>query len=280
MSRRDKQKKIAEDTIRILKTGRYANGINESFSIEEEMKALLAGAILYTPSDVDSLWEETKPRELYNTVVSVTSETTLQAAKRMVGASEGKVLALNFASAKNPGGGYLNGSSAQEESIARSSGLVPSLESKMAMYHHNRNGKNALYSDYMIYSPNVPVFKDDEGRTEKSTYPVSFITSPAVNLGAIQQNHPSITFSTVEQTMKNRISKILAVAAHQGYERLLLGAFGCGVFKNDPKDVARYFQEALESEPFKGKFKEVVFAIYDNSRNGDVLNAFKETFKS
>ncbi len=70
---------------------------------------------------------------------------------------------LNFASAKNPGGGFLGGSQAQEESLARSIALYASLQSEFQFYEEHREMVILLYSHSMIFSPNCPVFRDDQG---------------------------------------------------------------------------------------------------------------------
>src|SRR5207253_5281746 len=115
--------------------------------------------------------------------VEVTAETTLSAARRLA-TTGARVIALNFASAKNPGGGFLAGSQAQEESLARSSALYACLEPQREFYEHNRALRSALYSDHILFSPGVPVFRDDAGRLLDEPYLVSFITAPAVNAGA------------------------------------------------------------------------------------------------
>jgi uncharacterized protein (TIGR02452 family) len=86
---------------------------------------------------------------------------TSLASARTIAARGTTPLVLNFASAKNPGGGFLNGARAQEESLARSSALYPCLR-KSGMYDHHRASGDCLYTDWMIVSPEVPVYRDDE----------------------------------------------------------------------------------------------------------------------
>lgn len=278
MSKRDEQKKIAAHTVEALKMGFYILPNGQKVMLDHELNRLKEHTILYSPKDGEALVSELQPNPTHDTRFHVTKETTLRAAKRLTQVSDSPLLVLNFASAKNPGGGYLNGSTAQEESLARSSGLVVSLESQMAMYRHNRQQPSAMYSDYIIYSPAVPVFKDDAGNLEASPYNVSFITAPAVNKGAVLNQSKRISQADIDRTMRIRIDKILAIAALHGYERLVLGAFGCGVFRNEPNDVARYFKESLTNPRFKGRFKEVTFAILDNTPNGSVIAPFRKAF--
>src|SRR5439155_4311485 len=120
-----------------------------------------------------------RPGEQFPTAVEVVNETTLAGIARVLADGNGPVAALNFASAKNPGGGFLNGSQAQEESLARSSALHASLLRAWELYARHRASPSLLYSDAMVWSPGCPIFRDDEGRLLDEPRLVSFITSPA-----------------------------------------------------------------------------------------------------
>jgi uncharacterized protein (TIGR02452 family) len=209
------------------------------------------------------------------TTISVTNETTLQAAQRLV-SQYGRVFCLNFASAKNAGGGFLGGSQAQEESLARSSGLYVCIESQHEYYSTNRACGTCLYTNYMIYSPKVPVLRTDDGNLLDAPYLCSFLTAPAVNAGAVLANEKD-NARQIEPVMRQRIEKVLEVALAKGYEVLLLGAWGCGVFQNNPKDIAQYFKDILVENPqWKGIFKHIVFAVYDSSKDKNVLLSFEQ----
>jgi uncharacterized protein (TIGR02452 family) len=184
-------------------------------------------------------------------------------------------LCLNFASAKNPGGGFLSGSQAQEESLARSSGLYACLLPMTEMYDYNRNIGTSLYSDYMIYSPRVPVFRHDDGLLREQPFCASFVTAPAVNAGAVMKNETQNVWF-IGPTMAARTNKILWAAQHQGHDTLILGAWGCGVFGNEPSAVAQVFSDALGPNGlFHGTFERVVFAVYDLSPNQETNSAFE-----
>jgi len=185
-----------------------------------------------------------------------------------------KTLCLNFASAKNAGGGFLNGSQAQEESLARSSGLYPSLISQEEMYFYNRGQKSCFYSDYMIYSPSVPVFRADNGALLDHYYLSSFITSPAVNAGVIRQREPE-RIEEIYQIMSQRLEKVLWVAYENRYTTLVLGAWGCGVFANDPNMISKIFAELLGKQSrLAAYFKQITYAIYDSSANQQIYESF------
>lgn len=206
----------------------------------------------------------------------MTGETTLEAAARLAKASAGdEPLCLNFASAKHPGGGFLSGSQAQEESLARSSGLYATLATMAEMYEHNHRVRTSLYSDYMGYSPGVPVFRDDDGNLLESPHTLSFITAPAVNAGAVKRNEPH-NIPLIRPTLQRRLERLLWVAHEQRHKTLILGAWGCGVFANDPVMIAALFAEALGPEgKFRNSFERIVFAVYDRTDGQEVLGAFR-----
>jgi uncharacterized protein (TIGR02452 family) len=97
----------------------------------------------------------------------VTGESSLEAARRLTG----PVAVLNFASARNPGGGFLNGAQAQEEALCRASALYTCLLQARGFYDHHRAHRDPFYTDRVIHSPAVPVFRDDKGRSWTSRTP-------------------------------------------------------------------------------------------------------------
>lgn len=160
--------------------------------------------------------------------------------------------------------------------MARSSGLYASIAPQVEMYEYNRLVKTCFYSDYMIYSPGVPVFRDDEGRLLGVPYRTAFITAPAVNAGVVRQ-HELTQLPLLRPTMQQRLQRLLWVALQHGHTRLVLGAWGCGVFGNDPYQVADLFAETLGTGgPFECCFREVVYAIYDRTPNRAVFAPFEK----
>ncbi|EDQ99623.1 uncharacterized protein LACBIDRAFT_316238 [Laccaria bicolor S238N-H82] len=175
---------------------------------------------------------------------------------------------LNFASAKNAGGGFIRGAQAQEESIARSSSLYPSLinEEGAKFYRiHNKDPREGYYSHAMIYSPRVVFFRDDLGNW-KSPIEVDIVTSPAVNAGVVRRylrEIGSADESKLDAAMKERMARILYLFEKQGMRNLVLGSFGTGVFRNRVELVASIWTELLigEGARFKHSFDHVIFAI-------------------
>ena len=144
------------------------------------------------------------------------------------------------------------------------------------MYSFHRRHHDALYTDYVIYSPSVVVFRGSDGRLLESPFTCSLLTAPAPNAGAVLQRDPT-RGEELRHTLQRRIHKVLSVAAAQSYEAIILGAWGCGVFKNDPRDVAKQFQAALTGE-FAGVFRLVCFAVLDRSSDGTVITPFERAF--
>ncbi len=274
MKNRSQRKNIAENTVQILEQGFYINDRKERISMQELLDYAISNSKLYTPNESDDLLEEEEEDHAIETEIRVEEATTLESVKNLLKETNEEVVYLNFASAKNPGGGYLGGSQAQEESIARATALVPCLNDNFEYYEVNRNTTSGLYTDYMIYSPKVPIFKNEEGEVLDQPVLASIITAPAVNAGAVKKNSPKEA-DQIETVMKRRIEKVLKIAVKNKYNNIVLGAWGCGVFRNEPNDVAKWFKEVITTK-FESSFKKIVFAIY--SRDEKFVNAFREEF--
>jgi uncharacterized protein (TIGR02452 family) len=275
---RHKNATIAADTVAILERGSYTVPSGIQVDVSANLQTAVAHTRLYTPEELDQEIAHitASPAFPFETRLEVTNETSLEAARRLVGAADDPVFCLNFASAKNPGGGFLNGAQAQEESLARSSGLYPTLRAQPQFYAYHRSHASLLYSDHMIYSPAVPVFRDDDGALLDVPYLLSFLTSPDPNAGAINNREER---QMIPQTLQTRSAKILAVAYRHNYRRLILGAWGCGVFKNAPEVVARTFHAHLSPDGlFYSRFEQIVFAVYDRGAGAPSFNAFKRAF--
>ncbi|ULL19623.1 TIGR02452 family protein [Paenibacillus sp. H1-7] len=276
---REIRSKMAKETLEILKQGCYINGAGEHIQIGNDVKGSVEHSMMYSPDMLSKIKQYAleRIRQTQDDALpplEVTNESTLHAAERLV-VREGweQTVCLNFASAKNPGGGFLGGSQAQEESLARSSALYPCISQMKEMYDYNKSIKTCLYSDYMIYSPKIPVFREDRGKLLLHPYPVSMITAPAVNAGVVQQREPH-NVKNIEPVMLERVRFILAVAAFHNELSVILGAYGCGVFRNDPSDIAKMFKQVLIDERFASLFDKVVFAILDNSADKRVFKTF------
>ncbi len=262
---RSRAAEVARETVAVVAAGRYVNAAGVVVRLREEVEFARTHTVEYPP---DAAVLHVVPSG-NDTRVEVTDETTLAAARRLVG-DGWNVAALNFASARHPGGGFLGGARAQEESLCRASALYECLRG-CRMYPYHAPMRGGFYTNYAIYSPAVPVFKDDDGRLLDAPYTCAFVTAPAVNVGAIGRDEQP----RVRGEMGERIEKVLAVAAGHGHAAVVLGAWGCGVFKNDPGMIADLFRAALRTR-FAGVFGTVVFAV--PGADGENHRAFAERF--
>ncbi|MFK6999443.1 TIGR02452 family protein [Flavobacterium oreochromis] len=269
-----KRKYIANETLTILENGFY---IHQNEKIEVAL--LIEQSINDTFTILPAQWEDIEKQDILKnenkTIIEFKNLSTIEALVEEK--SNGKVALLNFASAKNPGGGFLGGASAQEESLARSSSLYASLTKDRTMYEYNRSQTTFLYSDYMIYSPNTIFWFDDGGTTLPQPIIADVITSPAPNKGAMLHRERTNELPQIEEVFSQRIKKVLYIANQQKVDTLILGAWGCGVFRNDPQMVAELFKKVIDQE-YANAFKRIVFAIYDRSKEKLVLKAFEAVF--
>lgn len=271
---RDYRQQLARDTLAALENGHY-DGPTGPVDFAKAQHAAETGSRLYRPDDAPDLLRELTWPAGPLAEVRVYHATTLEAAAQLA-AQFGRVGVLNFASARNPGGGFLGGSQAQEESLARSSGLYPCLTQFGELYKANSlPASTGLYSDHLIYSPGVPVLRADGGQWLAQPLLLDIITAPAVNAGALARNAPELLPQLVP-TMRQRLRLVLAAAARHGVEALVLGAWGCGVFANDPAQVAQLFAEALAEPTIRGRFQRIDFAIFDPKPPHAVLRAFEQ----
>lgn len=271
---KNKYKDLAEKTLRIIQTGTYE--VDEKIiDVRAELGDCLFETKTFSPSELYKLKDQITPSGNAEAEISVINATSIEAI--LLETNELKTAVLNFASARNPGGGFMGGAIAQEESLARSSSLYASQTKNTALYEFNKKNTSFLYSDYMIYSPGVVFWMNDNGDMLNPPVLVDVITSPAPNRGAMLQHARRSELAELETVFKNRMEKVMALAVSNGVERLILGAWGCGVFQNDYKDVATYFSEVIDKK-YKYCFKEIVFAIYDRSKTKNSLQIFQEVF--
>jgi uncharacterized protein (TIGR02452 family) len=263
-----KLRDLARDTLQILHAAAYRAPGGGRVDLADGIRAAVAGTRLYQPGQALAAHPSGGPPP----VVTVTDESTLAAGRRL--ARDGDVAALVFASAKHPGGGFRTGAQAQEEGIARASALYPCLTAVPQFYTLHRLRSDNLYTDSVIHAPRVPVFRDDDGRLLETPYHVSFLTAAAPNRGAL----PASRAGKVAAVLAVRARRVLAVAAAHNHRRLVLGAWGCGVFRNDPHTVAGAFADALAQSA--GCFDEVVFAVLDNAKGAPTRAAFTARFPS
>lgn len=281
-------KTLARQALSISQIGKLPLPDDGFLDFSAAQQAAQRGTVLYRPDKL-ARWRETlrQPENGFRcspnrraVQIEVTPESTQQAAYRLL-AKEGldDVVLLNFASAKNAGGGFLNGTKAQEEDLCRSSGLYLCQLEQPDYYAANRAEKSMLYTDHIIYSPRVPFFRvSGDGLLNECFYP-SVITAPAPNAGVFLQREPHGA-AALAAALQRRADYVLAVAKHQAQKNLVLGAWGCGVFRNPPEQVAAAFAQSLRQPEFADCFERIVFAVYDRSPGKAVFKAFAAQFQA
>lgn len=199
----------------------------------------------YFPNNLE-YYSDLKPH------IKVVKKTTIQAVEYY---SFDKVYGvLNFASAKHPGGGVERGTVAQEESIARVSTLFPVIKQCVEFYTPTTA---PYYTDKIIYSKPIFILKDDYGIKFDNPFECDVITCAAPNY-----NDREIDIEEHKKVLKRRFTKVLQTAILNKRRNLILGAWGCGVFKNPPEINAKVFKDVLID--FSNYFDDIIFAIPDD----------------
>ncbi|KAH7928712.1 hypothetical protein BV22DRAFT_969146, partial [Leucogyrophana mollusca] len=288
-------REIAETTLKAIETGSITVA-DVSHDLAAKVSFSNNNTRYYAPDSLLSSWRASTPSRglaVPSTAeVSILEVSTLDGARLLSNTlssrstSYGRIALLNFASATHPGGGFLSGAQAQEESIARSSTLYPSLMTDVAQQFyqlHGKDRKRGFYHHAMIYTPAVVVFRDDAGNWV-DPFEVDVVTSAAVNAGDVWKkaaSESSLSSTEIEErievAMRERMGRILFLFEQQGAKNIVLGSFGTGVFRNKVEVVAKIWASLLTEDGarYKHSFHRVMFAILGK----DTFNTFKETFE-
>lgn len=264
------RKAIARETLEILDRGWY-DGPAGRVEIGDDHRASVEKSRFIPAEETPALPPRAGEEK---TRFSLWDCSTVRAVLDLTGQGAEKVGVLNFASAKNPGGGFLNGAMAQEESLAASGGLYRTLTPHEEYYRRNRACGTMMYTGCAIYSPDVVFFRDEKFRLLPRPVTASVLTLPAVNLGQVMQKGEDLP--AARAAMRGRMARALELFGAMGDRTLVLGAYGCGVFRNDPRQVARWWRELLAEPAFADRFPRVVFAVLDGSRSQSCHAAFWE----
>ena len=256
---------LGQSAVEAAEKGYYIREDGERVDMAQYVQAACANKVSIPPNTALSHGESISFME---TRVQVTNETTLGAAQRLVDRGL-KPLALNFANGAHPGGGFLTGATAQEEALCRSSALYQTLLGDL-MYRAHFKRRRPDSTEWAIYSPGVPVFRDDDGVALEEPWLLDFITCAAPYAPMLDQPESG-------DLLQQRIHRVLNIARSYGYTALILGAWGCGAFRNDSSRTARDFRTALETE-FDGVFSDIIFAITDWSPERRFLRPFCNVF--
>ena len=275
------RKATAAETLAITERGYYetADARVDISALQEHARA---DSFLLTPEQSGALLDSYERGGASDTAAGMVERTVYTVGNCGVvdaileSAAQGKAPAvLNFASAKNPGGGFLNGAMAQGESLAASGSLYETQLIHRAYYEKNRACGTMMYTDHAIYSPDVVFFRDGKSALLREPVTASVLTLPAVNMGQVMLRGEDRR--EAERVMKRRMGIALAIFARQGCRNLILGAYGCGVFRNDPEQIAAWWKEWLDGT-FSGLFADIVFAVLDRSRTETCIGPFVRLF--
>ena len=266
-------------------------GRNENVEIFEHTRKLcqtntdLIAAIRNTNQAQEVILEtdniaKTEPRFTAPAKIIVSGKRSFEAAQAY---DNLQTCVLNFASATNPGGGVVWGSTAQEECLCRCSTLYANLTARKLwkpFYEEHREQNNPLYNDDCIYTPDVVVFKSDTREPEllpqKDWWNVNVITCAAPNLRTDRNGIVRVRISNDElyKLHIKRMRRILDIAAQKGNEVMILGAYGCGAFKNPPAVVASAMRTVVEA--YRNHFRVIEFAVYCSPRDDQNHRVFQQ----
>lgn len=259
---------IAQETINILKAKKYKSPNGKIVDISQEMACAKYHTEIYAQEKIDKL---TLQRTIINNpTIEVVNERTNEAAKRLLDYGKSNIAILNFANGCNPGGSFLEGSTAQEETLCKCSSLYVCLNSKFSYYVKNIQESPIYYNNDILYSADVPFFRTDDMQLVEEPYLLSVITAPAPNL----YNEKNPNQDLLQEIIPKRIENILKVACLNGHKTIVLGAWGCGAFKNDPVFIASSFKKVVNEMKC---FKHICYAVYDTKNEQPMYNVFKKT---
>ena len=256
----------------------------EDFDLAESINEAKKNTTIFYEDD----YPEFDASATKETIISVSKDRSFQAAMRLHKDKPGsKIAVMNFANAFHAGGGVTKGSSAQEECLCRTSTLYPLLYRRTlrdSFYKHHKDLNTPKASDSLIYTEGVIICKTDEDlpkRMPKEDWvTVDVITIAAPDLRAKSNIHAPLVNGGAYMNDSElfgyhvkRAIHMLTCAAAKGADTLVLGAFGCGAFQNDPEVVARAYKTALQE--FPKVFDRIEFAVYcppGDSVNYDVFS--------
>lgn len=272
---------VFQQTIDIVQEGSYTSVNGEEVELLDN-EAMLKGSRFYikalNASNIPTIEGETK--------IIVRNDDSIHCGHQLQQEGYNPVV-LNLASRRNPGGGVLTGSRAQEESLFRSTNLFLSMY-RYASYAAEYGLEKSRYQYPIavpfggIYVPQATVFragtKEDFALLDDPYY-MSFVAVPAINHPLLDENG-NIDRRDADIT-KDKMRTMLRIGLLHGHDSIVLGAFGCGAFHNPPRHIAQLFHEVIDETEFKNKYRLIAFAILEdhNSPRGGNLQPFKDEFE-
>lgn len=270
-----KRKEIAKETVDILEKGYYISPTGKKVDISKMHQDSVQASKLITPQEGAAMLENRHfdaDAGKKKAKISLKNQPVTAAILELKKQGAVSLGVLNFASAKNPGGGFLNGAMAQEESLAASGGLYDTLCAHPEYYEENRKNRSMMYLDYAIFSPDVVFFRDERFDLLEEPQITSVLTLPAVNMGQVILKKEDV--SQAKNVMRHRMELCMEIFRQEKVRQIILGAYGCGVFRNSPTEVANWWSELLDSG-YDKEFDVIHFAVLDHSEQQECYKAFR-----
>lgn len=264
--------RIAKETVKICQRGSYEKD-GRTVCLPAEHSAKAVEIILDTPDDPDPVppkQDGTAPRYVLTNLDSF-------AAAQAYLDDPASAAVHNYACASHPGGGFLCGSRAQEESLCRESTLYESISSPNTKmyYDRNRSMQGTFYPDDMLWSPYVVVFRDGEQNLLETPFVTTVFTLAAPNKGGRAKHAPQ---AEIDRHMERRLANMFDAAVKRGIRSLVLGAWGCGAFRHDPKAVAALLHEILVGNGWDRCFDNIILAVRE-AEDDPNYTAFRDAFR-
>ena len=127
-----------------------------------------------------------------------------------------------------------------------------------------------------IYSPNVVIISQNESMHYKRYSKLK--TMSIITMAAYNNNKPNVSQETINKLMYKKIDMIFKMAIYNSHDTIILSAFGCGAFNNDPKIIAGIFKKVIDYNYYRIYFKYIIFAIIDDFNSHGNYTSFKNIF--
>lgn len=261
---------VGRATQQIVERGNY---MTESGS-EHDITAQLASAQLRTNA-YDAAYQFVPPRAKYTQALTyVHNQTTLTVAHARQRRGY-QVAVLNFTNPTNLGNGWLQGRNSQEASLVRASGLIACLQTQ-SWYRNPDHHVNPFYDDTVIVSPHVPIFRGHDGDLLEQPWTANIVSAAPVHASGVRKYTP-MREAEIPLHVARRATRIIEAAASTKANVLVLGAWGCGRFGNQPDVIVNAFRVAFESPALRA-FAIIDFAVPDVSASAQLYQAFYQRF--
>ena len=269
--RKQRNRYIFEETMCICRRGGYVAPSGAEVKLPGTSEVLEASVFYQNPPRVDSVVAAE------TSVCDAVNDDCIEVARKLV--EEGyRPIILNMANRHTPGGGVINGARAQEESLFRQSNLCVSLY-QFDEYHAGLLGLPLGNGRYPmdrntggIYSGRVTFFRTSSRKGDAlvaTPFECAVVSVAAINRPDLTSDGRLVDWAVV--ATKKKIRSMLRIGLLHGHDAIVLGAWGCGAFRNPPEHMARLFHEVLCEPEFAGKYRVVRFAVIEdhNSRHSN-----------